>query len=609
MNNIIKEIIDAMSLIEKREREYKIPNTITKAESDEGLRVSKQGSDVPREVPMTPLMKELLLRTKEKVDDDWRLLTTDKLTKAEEYVNQLERSYLITLTGKEMKEYDEQLPLLSEQHYWVQCWLNVKENKRDVGPDQYKQRLEGVSTFLEPTKHLGIKDLLAKDVAFQKAVEVVMDNIPKVKCNDKYELVDQPFMNKDSNVGYPFFRNDRAIDPKTGKTYGLLAVELARATKLEDLWKYNYTTLFGRNQKLKGRWIFATSRVVNVVLNRLEAEEINMYKERSPLFKGYRDDKELKSALQQMVKYCETHGLKCRNMDQSKFDQHVNSEFIKLIGAMSMVKAIGNESKLIALHRTLIALKTVLVNGPQNCLSTIYGRIFSGYIDTNRGGGLVNAVAVLYALMKQDLKYSTYTYNNQDFMYVMGDDNLYIYKTLDYDKLKKDLFSVGFEVNKEKDEFGPFFLQYRLFEYGGQQVMAYAWTRILRGMLFKERPAGLGPYGWIMSWWSQIAKAREYKPGFAFLVNFAAEYDQFKIGLTQSVSYVLQQIQKEDEEARSKLKTTNQRNRFVGTFDKLHKGDPQEVNMSEGGYLEELFKEMKEVYDPNFFNKYHLPKI
>lgn len=613
-NNIpwmIKEIMENYMTILREAQQLRPPKRLTDKELEEGLRVSKQGASTPKDVKMSPLVSEALKRTGEKVDDNWRLMATDPETKAEKWLNEVEESLLRQFNGKETTEFNENLPLDSIEHYNVQCWRNRKINKRDIGPDQEKEREELATKYTRVTEALNLYNLLAEDVVFQKAVMLVCDAIPSVTANNDYKLVSQPFMNKDSNVSYPWFRNDRAIDPGTGLTYGQLAVDTARKVPLDKLYQYNYTTLFGRNQKLKGRAIYATSRIVNIVLNQLEAEEIKAYKDKSPLFVGYKDDTGLKEGLISMLNTCNSKGLKCRNVDQSKFDLHVRKAFIILVGAISMMKANGEKSKKIAKTRAVLATKTWLIDGLDQSVRPIYGRIFSGYIDTNRMGGLVNAIAVLYCIMKQNPKFSNIIYDAPHWMFVMGDDNLFLYENLDYQKFQEDLANIGFEVNKEKDEYGPFFLQYRLFRYEDNLVMAYAWTRVWRSMLFKETKKALGPYGWVLAMWQQIAKVREYPPALSILVNLTCYLDEYKLCLDMPISELISNIDKEDAEAIDKMTTNNAKSKHQSTWDKLSDGDPQKARFvrDNPGYLAELQSEMKKVYDPNFFNKYHLPHL
>lgn len=100
----------------------------------------------------------------------------------------------------------------------------------------------------------------------------------------------------------------------------------------------------------------------------------------------------------------------------------------------------------------------------------IYSRIFSGELDTNRGGGLVNAIADIYVMLSLDPSFREYYYDimakGTSALMVMGDDNLLVQpKALDnkkYSSLMKTKF--GLDVSDQKGEYGLFFLQRRLFQ-------------------------------------------------------------------------------------------------------------------------------------------------
>lgn len=146
-----------------------------------------------------------------------------------------------------------------------------------------------------------------------------------------------------------------------------------------------------------------------------------------------------------------------------------------LLGAISIYLANGQRSKEIALVRACLAMKTWLVNGLSGKFEEVYGRIFSGFIDTNRGGGIINAIITLYCCMQQDPDYSSLWYRLQYYMLVMGDDNLFIYSELDEEKYVQAMKNLGFEVNPDKQQYGLFFLQNRLFKPkdSSDLVMAY----------------------------------------------------------------------------------------------------------------------------------------
>lgn len=109
--------------------------------------------------------------------------------------------------------------------------------------------------------------------------------------------------------------NDKLSDPKTGLKYSQITLNDAKriGDNLDKLDQYNVTTIYGRNQRGKGRHIMAVSRIVNLVLNRLESQEIEAYKNKSVLFTGYSRPEVLKVKLIEQQKYAESHGLAMAN--------------------------------------------------------------------------------------------------------------------------------------------------------------------------------------------------------------------------------------------------------------------------------------------------------
>jgi hypothetical protein len=605
---VIKELITYMNQIDALTRQVVKPNIPD--DVSRGFDVSKLASQQVTEVAMTPLMKNCLERI-DKVPEDFRLTVDMPETKAEKWLKDAVDTILTKDFGTS-KKYDENLPLTSYKHYGVQCWQNNKDNWRQIQPGQADERKEAADIYTRATDAKKVYDLLEKDVIFQKAVMLVLNQLPEVRASEEFKEINLPFMTKHTNVGSPFWQNDKNLGPD-GRTYAQITLDIASKIKdPRELFKYNLSTMYGRNQR-KGRLIIAVSRIVNLWLNRLEAKEIDAYRKKSPLFVGYRDDAQLKIALTEMLRESEANGLKIRNMDQSRYDQHVSYGFILLLGAMSMMKANGSRSKEIALYRAALMTQTWLVNGLTGDIQHIFGRIFSGFIDTNRGGGVINAVITTYCCMKQDRNYSSYIYDLIYAMLVMGDDNCFVYKQLDHRQMIKDMEELGFSVNPEKDEYGPMFLQFRLFEDPDTRelVMVYAWTRVLISMLFKEQSKGLGPAGWTLAFWQQLSKLTEYPHALKCIVNLLLPFNKFGFMLDKPISEILKMIQEEDEAKLKEAKTKSQINRVETTANKLYDGDPQKQRFAEAiqsndakGYLADLQAKIRSAVDSTFLSQY-----
>jgi O6-methylguanine-DNA--protein-cysteine methyltransferase len=615
LDSRLLEVISLMRTIEREAAKLQQPQ-ITKEELDAGFESSYKASAQEKEVHMTPLMKNALEHYGDKTNDGYRLKVNDPQTKAELAIVANMKQLLLEFNGSST-EFDDNLNVFSKKHYDVQCWQNLKENLRDIQPGQAKQREEMAQNYQKPTSNTveQIVKMIQSDVVFQKTILLLLDMMPAVRASDQIREIDLPFMTKHTGVGFKWWRNDRTVDPKTGKTYGEVTMSTAEAIKdMYDEWdKWNVSTMYGRNQRGKGRLLIAVSRVLNLLLNQLEGVEIPTYKTKFNLFAGYRDDEELKKVLINIGEDCERLGLKCSNEDYSSFDFTVGQGILALVGALSIMKANGSRSKKIALKRAAYAQKTLLVDGLSRKVLKILGRIFSGFIDTNRGGGLANAIQMTAELMKLDPKYSDLIYELNYYMLVMGDDNLHVYRDIPNFRqllarnMKQDFGGI---INEAKYEFGPIFLQYRVFRdpNTNEYVMVYAWTRVIRSMLMKEQAKGLGPVGWTYAFYQQLWKLYEFKEAFSIAVNLLIVFDNNKFYMDTPIAKLNEMLKQEDAAAMAKAGTDAQKRRVSSTWDRLADGDPSKARFREEnvGLLEKIQARIREVYDPNFYNKHGL---
>lgn len=157
-----------------------------------------------------------------------------------------------------------------------------------------------------------------------------------------------PFQNKHTNVGYPYYKNDRTVDPATGKKYGQITDEIARKLKPSDVVNYPYVA-FGRNLRKKARPILGGSRIQALVFNQLEHEEIQAYKVSSPLFIGYNNDIVLKDKLVKLAEFLKANpNLTCMNRDYAAFDTTVSPVLRRFVDAISVIKADDHRGRDIA---------------------------------------------------------------------------------------------------------------------------------------------------------------------------------------------------------------------------------------------------------------------
>ena len=605
---LIQEIIHNYDLIEKEMKKVVKPNT-SSANMTRGFEVSKLACKQQEEVAMSPIMKNMLERFGD-LKAGGRLKVDAPTTKAEKWLYDTCTTLLdkYNKDGKD-KQYNFELPIDSKQFYDVDCWDNLKENMRDIQPGQEKERLSVSKEYGKPTKPINLRRMLQHDMILQKAVELICSELPFVRASHEFKQINLPFMTKHTNVSFPYWMNDKTqVSPDLKRkfnvqNYAQLTLKQAESLPLDDIYKFNISTAYGRNQRGKGRFLVAISRIPNLVLNQLESVEIDTYKTKCSLFAGYNDAPYLKQVLTYIVEECKKKGWRCANWDQRRYDLHVNIEWIKLLGAISMLKANGQRSKDIALKRACLMTRTWLVNGMTGKLEEIYGRIFSGFIDTNRGGGIINAIITLYCLMKQNPEYANIAYSSRWFMLVMGDDNLFMYDPdhFDHDRYVKDMSLLGFEVHPDKQQYGAFFLQNRVYKDDeGKLIMIYPWTRVLRSALFKETGKGLGPYGWVRAEAQQLYKLIESPIFFKIVLNILAEFDDLKLGYGKSVEYINEQIKREDAEALAGNK------RSKSTAETLYDGDPTKENQFINGdafsseYLSQIQKAIDSNYDPNF---------
>lgn len=303
------------------------------------------------------------------------------------------------------------------------------------------------------------------------------------------------------------------------------------------------------------------------------------------------------------------------NIDYHRYDKHVVRNLIILMGAISMYKCADERSRKLAATRAALMTKTWLIAGTKGKVVEVFGRIFSGFIDTNRGGGVMNAINMTYLVMLQDQHFIRDIVSQMRYwMLVMGDDNLVAVnpKVFSLSKLQTDAKMMNFEIDDPaKLAFGVKFLQYRVFEWKGRLVMIYPWTRVLLSALMKERASGLGPCGWTLSTYQQLAKLMEAPEFLAPVVNIIAYFDEQHLMLDKTIAQITEGVKAEDAEAAKKDK------RATSTSDRLFDGDPSKAEQFnadgtiKASYFEPVQAAIKAVYDPQFFSKLSIavPKL
>lgn len=538
---------------------------------DQGFRLSKISAGQPLLVPITPLMENIL----ERFDGVKTIKVNDGEFKAEKWLNEVVFQQLINEFPC-AENYDENINILSVEHYNLDCLRNHHDKPRRIVPGLVEQRVELINQYKEKTDWLSLYNMLSNDNLFKFAIEVVLDSMPVVEADKDFEQVSGPFQAKHSNVCYPFFFNDRTVDKNTGLTYADVTLNMAKQIDLNWIRNNNFSVVLGRNNR-KGRLIIAPGRVTNIYLSRLSRVEIEALKGYDNQFAGYRPANELKVVLTRLAMEALKYNLIYYNLDQEHYDLTINEFFIVLIGVMSYYKARGHLSKKLALVRTNLARATKVIDGLSGRFETFYGRMFSGSIDTNRGDGLIMSLINVYAQMKCDPGWYRSIYQNNKLCFqVMGDDLLTPFRRNHSSKegIESIFKSLGFKPHPTKAVCGIFFLQYRLFMYKDKLIMAYPWTRVLESMLFKERPVFLGKYGWLMSQYQQLAKIVEYDKALDSIIKILGPFDKLQFGVFMTVDEIMAKVIREDAEAVSKGEDPS--------FIKLSDGDPLKARHYDG---------------------------
>jgi hypothetical protein len=596
----------------------------------EGLEMSRTVSAQQEEVVTTPWMKNLLVAfgdLKKDKDGKTERLSIDRAgkTEAEKFLRGVVKACLLKYNGQERTEYNQNLSVLDPDHYNVDCWLQNKfdDYMWDIKAGQAKQRAEFMAMY-ETMAKLSFSDvyrLIQKDPIAQKACIVLLEVIPEVRADREIHNISSPFMGKDSNVGYPYFRNDRKkVSDKDPITWGRYTIQ--QAEKITDnmsqpwkAYKFNVDVGWARNQRGKGRAIIAKSRILNLVVNSLEAVEVAKMKE-IPLFVGLNDDLTQKDRMIKQAEFCEKNHYKCANYDQDGYDHHIGEGFVCLMAALRKMKANGHLARELCDLRYAAAQKSWCLDGANNKIKRIYGRTTSGWIDTMGQNSWLTVWLVLYCLMSIFRNYTNdIWYRVAESIFSLGDDMLFIYLPDDPEfgaKFSKIMAKLGFEVKPEKYAYGSFFLQYRLIKKDGKYIMAYPWTRVLRSMLSKENKKGLGPVGWAIAGWQQLAKLVEKEDALEIVLNLILPLDTDGLFLDRDISWIKQQLAQEDRDAQAKDKNART------TAEILYQGNPQQENQftKDGGemnfdYLGDLQSKLKAHIIPHFYEKigFKTPKI
>lgn len=631
MDYRIREIIKTFNML----RDYADSWPQAKLDSEAvsiGLDASKTACTQKEFVFPTPLMKNLLVVmgdvTQSEVNGEWKTekLRTGAKSRAVTWIDKVVKAALLKYNGEKKEVYDINLPADSMEYYNTDCWMNWNIEKFwDIKPGQAEERAEQFKAYANPKTNFSedqILHLLKTDEVFQATVVHFLENWPVSKASWDVRKINDPFMSKKTGVSYPFFRNDATKVPKTNITYGEYCINIVKnaarrgISALEKLAQENNVyTGYPRNQRGKGRALEAQSRIVNLIVNMLNANELKAVQE-STYGVGLTDEQHVRERL---IATCEFSLSNPQylpfNLDFTGWDRTVGKGWVTLQNALRYLKANGSLAKGIVKIRHACVTRSVLLDGPAGKVLPLYGRTPSGYIDTTLQNTAINALQSDYNARLTQSDYSkrvTYPMRNQNIS-TLGDDLLVILSRDAVDKFKEGTKKTGYSPHEGyKDAVGPMFLQYRLFKINGKYEVAYPWPRVLRSMLSKEDQKSLGKAGWTFAFYQQLGKLRRHPTALMIATSIAAALDKDHLSLDTPVTELIKMTKQEDEERFSgDIKSKKaKRIRLLSTAERLSNNpmlpgtiEKNGETVLDEGYFAVLQKELKAAYDPEFLPK------
>lgn len=554
----------------------------------EAISVSRLANVPKREVAMTPWFKNLLVKDgdlrDEKGGGEKRLLTTEtSASKAEDHINDFTSEVLRTYQSDGIsKEYD-QWNMLGMHNYNVDCWRNFKNSLRQAVPSDIQHELlfDAVRGFERKTV---VNDeflhLLIRDEKFQKVIEFVLADMPQFTSSDDITGINSYFLSKHTNVGAPFYRNDQSVDKMSGKKYGELA--MLEASKVHNVYDLEpVAVLFSRLQNLKVRPIIGTSRVANLFFNRVLSQCLPSYASRARIFIGYSEPDATSKALTQLGLIARNRGYLLVNRDYAHADLGFSINLKILAFAMLAVKC--RDTTGVDILEAAACYYSIHRLATPKGMTTIYGNILSGELWTNFIENIINAIQSIDNMYYQDSEYLDLIAKYWEYSPVrcMGDDNLLIQRSgrindsVYVDRMKSRFGSVIHPL-AQKGEIGAFFLQQRACYDGyGNLVTMTPWTRVIRSLTIRERPVGLGQFGWMMMFYQQLERLRNIPaPILKSIVHLFYQMD--KHGLC---------VELDDQQFMEGLRNEDALNASDPSWDKLYDGRPSRIYQLGAGHV------------------------
>lgn len=628
MHYIAEQIVKVLKEFQSEILKYEPVRPNDEVVIQKGLQVSANATRQEEYVHPTPIMKNALVLSGEcsqyQENGEWHTTkrkADGRLGKAAETLLSMLEKAMIKEFGPKVTEYPEEIPFTDEKYYFVDCWNFFDELPKkfwDIVPGQEDEVKERFDIYSNPKTNMSLNDMIKfveTSTEMQKALEIEQKIWPFVQASRDITAISDPFMSKKSGVSYPDFSNDSKTVPGTDMTYGAYEIDLARKAwrkGLKSLIKFFYDnnvyTGYTRRQLGKGRALIAESRRANLVVNMVNAVEMENIKDTKCIQIPFLDEDAQLRELSIIAELCLKNGFVPVNIDASSWDQNLGEGPLVLQDAERYLLGQGSITKEIIKARTIGNTKAYFFNGPKNAITKIYGRQFSGYDDTTLGNTKCNRTTATCSAIKTDRKYVTDIVNKMRGYHVLtvGDDLLIVlrsYKQVQ-DFIKHETEDFGFVIHgDEKFAKGVFFIQWRVFKHDGKYVMAYNVPRVFRSMLSKEDAKHLGRGGWTFAFWQQLSKLRRYPKALRIVVNILAAYDQYHLSIDTPVSELLKMVKEEDRESLASKKS------IETTAERMYRSNPNISGLTtdkdgkvvlDGKYFRAIQKQLKAVYDPNY---------
>jgi len=173
---------------------------LSQVDLEQGFNSSRKACEQEDKVYMSPIAKNMMKAFGDVKGDDWVLKVSDPPTKAEEWLWKEVTTRLTKQFGPKTT-YDINTPLDSIQHYGVDCWDNAKENMRQIQPGQAEERLNTFKQFGTIPDDSSVRNILLHDKLMQVAVDRLLNILPEVVADLKFDETSAPFETKHTNVG------------------------------------------------------------------------------------------------------------------------------------------------------------------------------------------------------------------------------------------------------------------------------------------------------------------------------------------------------------------------------------------------------------------------